>query len=381
MNNTLDMNKKNYKYVYYTDKPNYICLDYKINKNMTKNKLIKICILLLIIPGIILSILLAVFKHDYLYAAPQKIKADNILNNINFVSDVNNIIDDDKERELQNTLINFYNTTGIIPSVEFYSFDGFVKEKNVDYIQFGIGEDRFNYLIKEEYKKLFNDENHWLIIYVLNDSDNNTDKFLLSSEIGNNAYYILSKSDTENIINYVKNEYLNNNDIETCLNKKISELSENVMKSNLKTKNSEEYIGYIGFYLILWGLGVIAIYTIFLERINKYSDKKLYLIKSPEDNESIKILECNKCHKQYIRGTTDKCPYCGEKLENTIAHDTVICKNCGSLNYKDDNFCHVCGEKLENSENKIIGYCYNCGAPIREGQEKCQHCNAKIRKY
>ncbi len=247
-------------------------------------------ILSLVILSIVFLAAIFVFVFSQ-YRNPKKLNTTFTTNDI-VITDTNNIIDDESKTKLNNTLEIFLDKTGIAPAVIFISND----EWKTTYSSL----EKYAY---HEYVKLFNDEDHWLIVYS-SDKDRVDANWSFEGMQGDNTDSILSERITDNFNNEIYNSLKTKNSPFESINKAFSNLNETVMESGFYTSAIVVVI-YVAIEIaVIFGIvGSIK----GLLKMSKYSN-------AVEVKADSKIARCELCGTEYIVGVVTRCPKCKASL-------------------------------------------------------------------
>ena len=271
------------RYVCYRkNKAEYVYANYDMSKKPSKARFF---LLLFYVPFLfaVIAMLASVYNK------PRKISVDYETNMV--LDDRAYILDDNEKRELQNTFREFFDKTGIMPSL--------ITVNNEDWKDNYTNLENYAY---DLYVNTFTDEKHWLIVY--------SEPMVPDSSFNDWYWEGMQGDDTDNIITeQVGNKfttslqkYLLQNQsytVGTAVKKAFDELTPVVMDAHWNF----EFIP-----IALFMLGFITLHACLMLGITPGSIKYRNAVECPHGSVEYR---CTYCGGIYVVGTCITCPHCG----------------------------------------------------------------------
>ncbi len=277
-----------HKFVYYSKgNVNYI---YSSSKTPPKHLSKAICIFLTLfyIPFIIAGLSVMLMS----YSSPQKVKVYS--NNLSVITDTIGVIDN--KEELYKSLEKFRLKTGIPVTILTISND--------DWKDYYNSLENYAY---EKYLNLFNDEQHWLIVYS-EDSDYEHNQWYFEGMQGDNTDNVLSVEYTDKFNKRLTDNLYSMYD--EGVSKCFADAFECILPSIMKSRFHPELFIF-GFIFLTFALFHASL--MFGLTPNRLRMRKAVLV--PEDSS---LIQCNYCSGSYYLGTTNTCPHCGAPIVNPM---------------------------------------------------------------
>lgn len=290
-----------YRYVRYNDgQANYVYSDSSI-LNKSVSRVLLILLILFYIPFFCVGIWL--ISKIFSFSSPLSTR----YNDKAVILDTTNIFDNTEEDALISEISKFADTTGIPVCIMTCKNDSWTGHYN-----------NLSAYAFDMYLDMYNDENHWLILYSddgIDRQDNNQFSYWYFEGIqGDNTDKIITSSVAKNFNNNLT-KYLFDKNNSTC---KAFTLAFNKL-------NNKKLVGKITINpdgsvveALLWNGFVIIHFLLMLHGFRSSTSKNKYkdYIKCPEANYSISDNEvrCEYCNGVYYRGTVIACPHCGAPI-------------------------------------------------------------------
>lgn len=302
------------RYVYYENyRPVYVYADYDIRKGTASGKFFSIL-------GSAVSLLFGIMLLAMCYDKPQKMDtspsysceivdcagviddADMVQSAIDDFYDETGIPVEDKANvlgntaELRNSLVAFYNRTGISPAV--------ITVENSDWQ--GYYSDLENYAY-DLYVNHFADESHWLIVYSTPDGYSSSDGFedwYWEGMQGNDTDDVLTESVTNSF-----NDELQKNltartryTVSSAISTSFDDLTPTVMKSKVNWAMLFTSIAILAF---------VCLHACLMIGINPKARK---YAKAKPCSDAAQEKACEYCGYTYVVDTCTECPHCGAPI-------------------------------------------------------------------
>lgn len=267
-----------YTYVYYRGaRPYYMYTNDKPSKSFANLWASLIISLLFLLVPIALVI-------GYGVHIPKKLNTN--YNTQIIIKDDIDAISAGEEIELKDTLMSFYDKTGITPAV--------------------MTVESYPYTLKsyayDTYIKTFNDEKHWLIVYY----EGSHNYWAFEGMQGNDTDTILSERVTTRFNGYVYDDLSNGNTFATSLINSFNKITPTIMNSYFYLDSA--IVAFVAIWTII--LTIVVVFGI-RDLINKYRLKDAILVGKPD---SMKLVKCPYCGTDYYENTIKRCLKCGAEL-------------------------------------------------------------------
>ena len=220
------------------------------------------------------------------------------------IMDPYDLVSTAEEKELMISLERFYDTTGVVPAVEFTTDETW----DYDYVSC----ESFAY---NEYVTNFVDEKHVLIVYSYGYANEETgfNEFQWESMWGDEVGRAIRQRDEQAMTSIMQRNLTraNGNGVASAIGVSFDELNEQV---------SDTGIGFAEPGMVATGLGLFFMGTIFttviiftiVSSIKKYKNVKKGRVH--EVDKGMIQLNCEFCGCMYISGTISVCPHCGAPI-------------------------------------------------------------------
>lgn len=229
----------------------------------------------------------------YIPFKPKKIKT-NYDTTITIQDDAHVLSGDDK-RVLERSFAGFLETTGITPA--------FLSVNIEDWADRYSSLDQYAY---DAYLDRFKDEKHWLIVY---SPDRNSDIWYWEGMIGNDCSRVITSGHQKEFTRKVQ----------SGLEDSSAYTVGGAISSAFDKTGSNAMGGYtellsIGFVVLLFGLYFLK------DALKKVpeDDPKYHSYLCETDKEKPLEAHCAHCGGMYVYGLHDRCPYCGQPVENNM---------------------------------------------------------------
>lgn len=284
-------------YVYYDHhRPVYVYADYDITE---KRSPLRFLMLLFYLPFILFTFSMFAEAYHHPHKLPQNYDYKIV------VEDKANVLGN--TAELRNSLVAFYNRTGISPAV--------ITVENSDWQ--GVYSDLENYAY-DLYVNHFADESHWLIVYSTPDGYSSSDGFedwYWEGMQGNDTDDVLTKSVTNSF-----NDELQKNltartryTVSSAISTSFDDLTPTVMKSKVNWTMLFTSIAILAF---------VCLHACLMIGINPKARK---YAKAKPCSDAAQEKACEYCGYTYVVDTCTECPHCGAPIppEDQPGHDLL----------------------------------------------------------
>ena len=278
-----------YTYVYYRgNRPNYMYTNDKPTKSFASLWVGLIFRLLLLLVPIALV-------FGYGIHVPKKLNTN--YNTKIIIQDDIDAISVSEEIELRETLMSFYDKTGITPAV--------------------ITVDNYIYTLKSHayntYTKTFNDEKHWLIEYY----QGSHDYWVFEGMQGDDTDNILTERVTTKFNGYVYDDLSNGKSFGRSLIDSFNKITPTIMDSYFYLDSA-----IVAFVVIWTTMFTFVVVFGIRDLINKYRLKDAICVGNPD---SMKLVKCPYCGADYYENTIKRCLKCGAELpyEDILSNTSV----------------------------------------------------------
>lgn len=285
------------RYVYYDHhRPVYVYADYDITE---KRSPLRFLMLLFYLPFILFTFSMFAEAYHHPHKLPQNYDYKIV------VEDKANVLGN--TAELRNSLVAFYNRTGISPAV--------ITVENSDWQ--GVYSDLENYAY-DLYVNHFADESHWLIVYSTPDGYSSSDGFedwYWEGMQGNDTDDVLTKSVTNSF-----NDELQKNltartryTVSSAISTSFDDLTPTVMKSKVNWTMLFTSIAILAF---------VCLHACLMIGINPKARK---YAKAKPCSDAAQEKACEYCGYTYVVDTCTECPHCGAPIppEDQPGHDLL----------------------------------------------------------
>lgn len=274
------------RYVYYNHhRPVYVYADYDITE---KRSPLRFLMLLFYLPFILFTFSMFAEAYHHPHKLPQNYDYKIV------VEDKANVLGN--TAELRNSLVAFYNRTGISPAV--------ITVENSDWQ--GIYSDLENYAY-DLYVNHFADESHWLIVYSTPDGYSSSDGFedwYWEGMQGNDTDDVLTGSVTNSF-----NDELQKNltartryTVSSAISTSFDDLTPTVMKSKVNWTMLFTSIAILAF---------VCLHACLMIGINPKARK---YAKAKPCSDAAQEKACEYCGYTYVVDTCTECPHCGAPI-------------------------------------------------------------------
>lgn len=274
------------RYVYYHHhRPVYVYADYDITQKPSK---LRYLILLFYVPFIIVIFGMIADCYHHPKKLPQNYDYRII------IEDRANVLGD--ETTLKNSLIAFYNKTGISPAV--------ITVNNSDWLGHYSSLENYAY---DLYVNHFTDESHWLIVYSQPNDYSTSDSFVdwyWEGMQGDDTDSILTDAVTDDFNNKMQKNLTASTryTVSSAIISAFDDTTPTVMKATINW----EMIGVGGFMLLF-----MCIHAFFMIGFNPKAKNYAKAQKCPTYTREEK---CEYCDNIYVVGTCTECPHCGAPI-------------------------------------------------------------------
>lgn len=285
------------RFVYYNHhRPVYVYADYDITE---KRSPLRFLMLLFYLPFILFTFSMFAEAYHHPHKLPQNYDYKIV------VEDKANVLGN--TAELRNSLVAFYNRTGISPAV--------ITVENSDWQ--GVYSDLENYAY-DLYVNHFADESHWLIVYSTPDGYSSSDGYedwYWEGMQGNDTDDVLTESVTNSF-----NDELQKNltartryTVSSAISTSFDDLTSTVMKSKVNWTMLFTSIAILAF---------VCLHACLMIGINPKARK---YAKAKPCSDAAQEKACEYCGYTYVVDTCTECPHCGAPIppEDQPGHDLL----------------------------------------------------------
>lgn len=270
------------RYVYYHHhRPVYVYADYDIT---AKRSPFRFLILLFYLPFIIAFF--PMFSQAYHH--PHKLAQDYDYRII--IEDKANVLDN--TAELRNSLVSFYNRTGISPAV--------ITVNNSDWQEHYSSLENYAY---DLYVNHFEDESHWLIVYSTPNSfqDDGFEDWYWEGMQGDNTDGILTTSVTNKFNDEMQRDLTARTryTVSSAISTSFDLITPTVMKTTIRWD--------LMFFAVVI-VAFICLHACLMLGINPKARKYAKAQRCPDTAQEV---ACEYCGYTYVTGTCTQCPHCG----------------------------------------------------------------------
>ena len=222
------------------------------------------------------------------------------------IEDEAGVMTDTEEEELEESLEEFFDTTGIVPAV--------VTVNNEDWMDDYTNLERYSF---HRYTEMFKDEKHWLIVYSEpEDPDEDFNDWYWEGMQGDDTDRILTTKKTDSF-NKDLQKFLLNRDrysVADAIAKAFDNLTPHIMTRVTKNDIGSVIILFL-FVLFTLGPGILLL-VLGIRGLKKY--KTAFECKE----EVVRQAKCNYCGGVYVVGHHSTCPHCQAQIpyEHSLAY-------------------------------------------------------------
>ena len=287
------------RFVYYTNGvPNYVYSDTDLSKGPSK---LRFLLLIVYIPFVLSALLLIVSSFDM----PKKLRVD--YNSQIIIEDRANVLGD--TAKLNDSLEDFYNTTGITPAV--------ITVYNSDWQDNYTNLEKYAY---ELYVNKFYDEKHWLIVYSQpEDPDDEFNNWYWDGMQGDDTDGIITSSVAYDFTEDLHRRLLVSG---TSVNSAITDSFNALTPTVMDFKFQGDTFG-MGLFIMIF-ICIHAFFMVFFRPgAKKYKGAVEVAIgaddvptaQAPAQSVTMKQASCEYCGGVYTVGSCNACPHCGAPIQ------------------------------------------------------------------